>query len=105
MQKHHFTQLEADLMRLEMKSMNGLSDKSFDDLLSLLQKMLPSPNGLPENTYHAKQMICPLGLEVQKIHGRPNDFILYRDKYEDLDVCLVCNCLDSATSMKGDRNK
>jgi hypothetical protein len=88
-----------------MKSRNGLSDKGFDDLLSLLQKMLPSPNGLPENKYHAKQMICPLGLEVQKIHGRPNDFILYRDKYEDLDVCLVCNCLDSATSMKGDRNK
>jgi hypothetical protein len=104
------SKLEADLMLLEMKSSYGLSYKGFDNLLSLLQKMLPSPNGLPENTYHAKQMICPLGLEVQKIHACPNDCILYRGKYEGLDVCPVCSasrykCPDSATSMKGDRNK
>lgn len=30
------TKLEADLLQLEMKSSNGLSDKGFDDLLSLL---------------------------------------------------------------------
>jgi len=70
------SKLEANLMLLEMKSSNGLSDKGFDDLLSLLQKLLPSPNGLPENTYQAKQMICPMGLEVQKIHACPKDCIL-----------------------------
>ena len=59
------SKLEANLMLLEMKSSNGLSDKGFDDLLNLLQKLLPSPNGLSENTYHAKQIICPMGLEVQ----------------------------------------
>jgi hypothetical protein len=104
------SKLEADLMLLEMKSKKGLSSKGFDDLLSLLQKMLPNPNGLPENTYHAKKMIRPLGLEVQKIHACPNDCILYRGKYEDLDVCPMCSasrykCPDSAMSMKGDRNK
>ena len=41
------SKLEANLMLLEMKFNNGLSDKGFDDLLSLLQKLLPSPNGLP----------------------------------------------------------
>jgi len=30
------SKLEANLMLLEMKSSNGLSDKGFDDLLSLL---------------------------------------------------------------------
>jgi hypothetical protein len=41
------SKLEADLMLLEMKSSNGLSNKGFDDP----QKLLPSPNRLPENTY------------------------------------------------------
>ena len=80
------TKLEADLLLLEMKSRNGLSDKGFDDLLTHLKsKMLPQPNELLENTYQAKQMICPLGLEVQKIHTCYNDCILYHDKYAKMD--------------------
>ena len=44
-----------------------------------------------EKTYLAKQMICPIGLEVEKIHARSNDCILYREeKYKDLDKCPKC---------------
>ena len=96
-------------MLLEMKSNNGLSDKGFNDLLKLLKKMLPSPNGLPENIYQAKQMICPIGLEVQKIYACPNDCILYRGNYKDLDACPMYKAsrykTDSAKAMKCDRNK
>jgi hypothetical protein len=100
------SKLEADLMQLEMKSSNGLLDKGFNYLFSLLQKFLLSPNGLPENTYQ----ICPMRLEVKKFHACPNDCILYRGKYKDLGVCPVCSASrykypDSATSMKGDCNK
>jgi hypothetical protein len=85
------TKLEANLLLLEMKSRNGLSDKGFDHFLTNLKtKMLPQPNGLPGNTYAAKQMICPLGLEVQKIHACYNDCILYRGKYVECDQCPVC---------------
>ena len=35
-------------------------------------------------------MICPLGLEVQKIHACDNDCILYHGKYAELDQCSVC---------------
>jgi hypothetical protein len=53
--------------------------------------MLPKANKLLATTYAAKQVICPLGLEIQKIHACPNDYILYRGKeYENLDACLVC---------------
>jgi hypothetical protein len=46
------TKLEANLLLLEMKSRNGLSDKGFDNLLTHLKsKMLPRPNELSENTY------------------------------------------------------
>jgi hypothetical protein len=51
------TKLEASLLLLELKSSNGLTDNG-------LQKLLPTPNELPENTYQPKQMICPMGLEV-----------------------------------------
>jgi hypothetical protein len=41
------TKLEANLLLLEMKSWNGLSDKGFNDLLTHLKsKMLPWPNKL-----------------------------------------------------------
>jgi hypothetical protein len=47
----HISKLEANLMLLEMKASNGLSDKGFNDLVILLEKMLPSPNELLENIY------------------------------------------------------
>nr|ABA92649.2 transposon protein, putative, CACTA, En/Spm sub-class [Oryza sativa Japonica Group] len=53
-------------------------DKAFGDLLKLVKNILPEGNKLPETTYEAKKIVCPLGLEVQKIHACPNDCILYR---------------------------
>ena len=58
---------------------------------NLLKKMLPKDNELPTTTYEAKQLVCPLGLEVQKIHACPNDCI--RGEYENLDACPVCSAL------------
>ena len=55
--------------------------------------MLHKDNELPSSMYEAKQLVCPLGLEVQKIHACPNDCILYRGDYENLDACPVCGAL------------
>ena len=78
------SKLEVDIMLLEFKLTNGLSDKGFDQLLGIIRKMLSEKNELPEKTYLAKQMICPIGLEVEKIHACSNDCILYRgDEYKD----------------------
>ena len=76
---------------MQWKAANGVSDKGFDELLYLVKKMLPKSNTLPETMYEAKQIVCPLGLKVQKIHACPNDCILYCNEYEDLDACRVCN--------------
>ena len=35
------SKLEVDIMLLEFKSTNGLSDKGFDQLLGIIRKMLP----------------------------------------------------------------
>jgi len=43
---------------------------------------------LPASTYEAKQVVCPVGLEVEKIHACPNDCILYcGEEYEKLEAC------------------
>jgi hypothetical protein len=53
--------------------------------------MLPQGNSVPETVYEAKQIIYPLGLEVEKIHACKNDYILYRgEEYEDLEKCPIC---------------
>nr|AAK92557.1 Putative transposable element [Oryza sativa Japonica Group]AAP52866.1 transposon protein, putative, CACTA, En/Spm sub-class [Oryza sativa Japonica Group] len=72
----------------------GCDDKTFGDLLKLVKNILPEGNKLPETTYEAKKIVCPLGLEVQKIHACPNDCILYRgEEYENLEACHVCKAL------------
>jgi hypothetical protein len=76
---------------LQWKASNGLSYKGFEELLKLIQNILPEGNTLTKTMYEARRVVCPLGLEAQKIHAYPNDFILYRDEeYENLDACSVC---------------
>jgi hypothetical protein len=86
--------LGTTLELLQWKAENGTSDKGFDKLLKIIKKMLPGSNVLPSSTYEAKKVVCPLGLEVQKIHACINDCILYRgEKYENLNACPVCGAL------------
>jgi hypothetical protein len=50
----------------QWKASNRWSDGSFKDLLTLLKNILLQDNVVPETIYEAKQIICPLGLEVEK---------------------------------------
>ena len=70
--------LGSILELLKWKAETGLTDSGFEKLLVILKKLLPRENELPASTYEAKKLVCPLGLEVQKIHACPNDCILYR---------------------------
>jgi hypothetical protein len=86
--------LGSTLELMEWKTENGLSDKGFEQLLKMMKKMLPRDNELPTSTYEVKKVVCPLGLEVHKIHACPNDCILYHgEEYKNLNACLVCNAL------------
>ncbi|KAK1608745.1 hypothetical protein QYE76_032418 [Lolium multiflorum] len=85
--------LGTTLELLQWKAENGTSDKGFEKLLKIIKKMLPGENVLPSTTYEAKKVVCPLGLEVQKIHACINDCILYRGEYENLNACSVCSAL------------
>jgi hypothetical protein len=72
------------------------------EFLTLLKDMLPQDNTVPETVCEAKQIICPLGLEVEKIHACKNNCILYRGpEYEDLEKCPICG-LDRFNHRKDD---
>jgi hypothetical protein len=85
--------LGSTLELLKLKENEGLSDSGFEQLLKMMKNMLPKDNELPRSTYEAKKVVCPIGLEVQKIHACPNDYILYRGDYENLNECPICTAL------------
>jgi hypothetical protein len=87
----NYSRLFAMVKLFQLKASHGWSDGSFKELLGLLKDMLPQGNTVPETVYEAKQIICPLGLEVEKIHACKNDCILCRGSdYQDLEKCPVC---------------
>ena len=85
-----FTRLSAVLKLFNLKAKNGWTDKSFTELLELLTEMLPEGNVMPSRYYEAKKILCPMGLEYEKIHACPNDCILYRKEYVNYNHCPKC---------------
>jgi len=73
---------------MNLKVTNGWTDKSFVELLVLLNEMLPDRNTLPTRNYDAKKILCLMGMEYKRIHAFPNDCILYRKEFEGLKKCL-----------------
>jgi hypothetical protein len=92
----NYSRLFAVVQLFQMKASHRWSDGSFKELLALLKDMLPQGNTIPETVYEAKQIIYPLGLEVEKIHACKNDCILYRGlDYHDLESALFVDSIDS----------
>jgi hypothetical protein len=92
--KQGHKKLGTTLEMLQWKAKYGVSDKVLEGMLKIVKDKLPNNNELPSTTYEAKQTVCPLRLEVQKIHAYPNDCILYRGtEHENLEACLVCKVL------------
>ncbi|KAL9685009.1 hypothetical protein QQ045_022455 [Rhodiola kirilowii] len=84
-----YTRLSATLKLFNLKAKNGWSDISFTELLTLVKDMLPEENTLPTCSDEAKKVMCPMGIQYKKIHACPNDCILYRNTYKDMDKCPV----------------
>ncbi len=73
-----YMKLDVVLSLLNMKLDGGWSDRSFTLLLESLNHWFPEDNELPTSTYQAKKLMCPMGLEVQRIHACPNNYMLFR---------------------------
>jgi hypothetical protein len=85
-----YSRLSSDLKLLQFKAYHGWSNKSFKHLLDVLRDMQPAGNQIAESVYEAKQIIRPLGIEVEKIHACKNSYVLFCGDYADLDKCPKC---------------
>ena len=85
--KEKWSKLFTSLKLLQLKATHHWTGRSFKALLDLLSDMLPEGNKIPKTTYEAKQTICPLGMEVEKIHACKNDCVLFRGDHADLTEC------------------
>ena len=65
----NFTRLSMMLRLMNLKAINGWTDKSFTKLLKLLKDMLPEGNTLPNCNYEAKKILYPMAMEYKKIHA------------------------------------
>nr|GEV60532.1 hypothetical protein [Tanacetum cinerariifolium] len=75
----------------EEKLQQLFEDLENRSMLEAFHEMLPEDNGLPVSLYQDKKMMCPMGLEIERIDACPNDCILYRKEYKDLHSCVICN--------------
>ena len=64
----NFTRLSGVLRLMNLKAMNGWTDKSFIELLQLLKDKLLEGNTSPNQNYETKKKLCPMGMEYRKIH-------------------------------------
>ena len=86
----NFTPLSTVLRLMNLKAMNGWTEKIFTELLQLLKDMLPEGNTLPNRNYGANKILCPMGMEYKKIHSCHYNCIFYRNEYESLRRCPRC---------------
>jgi hypothetical protein len=88
--KREHNKLHVVLTLLQMMASNGWSDKGFNKLLQFLNDLLPKANVLPRSLYEAKKIVCPLGLEVEKIHACRDDCMLFHNEDAMLEECHIC---------------
>ncbi|GJR91574.1 uncharacterized protein Tco_0215585 [Tanacetum coccineum] len=84
-----FTKLSGTYRLMNVKAVNGWSDTGFTSLLEALHEMFPKAK-LSVSTYQAKKLICPMGMEIEKIDACPKDCMLYKGNDKDLHACRIC---------------
>jgi len=52
--------------------------------------MLPEENTLPKSYYQEKNILYMIGMEYLKVHACPNDCILHKNEFEEMQNCPRC---------------
>ncbi len=75
---------------LHIKVMNRWSNKSFEMLLSELQKYFPEGHVLPKSYHAAKKFLDEIGTGFNEIDVCKNDCALFYKEYEKSENCPIC---------------
>jgi len=86
----NYSKISAIMGLYHIKVKSGISENYFDQILTLVQDMLPQGNVLPKSTGDIKKFLKIFGFGYDVIHACKNDCILFRKQYEDMDSCPRC---------------
>lgn len=86
----NYNKLSATVALFRLKTQSGWTDKSFNELLETLPRMLPKDNVLQTSLYYVKKFLKTFEMGYEKIHACENDCCLFRKEYKDLDSCPKC---------------
>ncbi|XP_019224269.1 PREDICTED: uncharacterized protein LOC109205956 [Nicotiana attenuata] len=85
----NFSKLSFTIRLYLLKSLHGLSNVAFSDLLELIKESFPFAQ-VPESFNKARNMITDLGLHYEKIHACPNDCMLFWKENANAENCSIC---------------
>ncbi|XP_019226066.1 PREDICTED: uncharacterized protein LOC109207583 [Nicotiana attenuata] len=85
----NFSKLSFTIRLYLLKSLHGLSNMAFSDLLELIKEAFPFAQ-VPESFNKARNMITDLGLHYEKIHACPNDCMLFWKENANAENCSIC---------------
>ncbi|CAA7042281.1 unnamed protein product [Microthlaspi erraticum] len=88
---HKYTKVSAIMVLYRIKVKSGMSENSFDQLLTAIKDMLPEDNLLPKPTDEMKKFLKIFGFGYDVIHACKNDCILYRKQYQKMESCPRCS--------------
>ena len=86
----HVTVLEAVTRLMSMKSKYNISNNCFNDMMKLINDLIPQSHQLPKDLYHCKKIVAGLGMDYKKIDACENNCMLFWDKTEKETHCLRC---------------
>ncbi|XP_019261871.1 PREDICTED: uncharacterized protein LOC109239741 [Nicotiana attenuata] len=85
----NFSKLSFTIRLYLLKSLHGLSNVAFSDLLELIKEAFSFAQ-VPESFNKARNMITDLGLHYEKIHACPNDCMLFWKENANAENCSIC---------------
>ncbi|WOH08702.1 hypothetical protein DCAR_0728148 [Daucus carota subsp. sativus] len=85
-----FSVLSAVVRLMNVKVLNKLTDKAFNDILKCFKEMLPKDNQFPEDYYHTRRLLCQAGLGYEQIDVCQYDCALFYGENANAISCPVC---------------
>ncbi|KAL4561563.1 hypothetical protein LXL04_033732 [Taraxacum kok-saghyz] len=86
----NFTKLSFIIRIFLYKTLHGLSNVAFTELLQLFLEVIPEAK-LSASFSQAKSIMKDLGLDYKKIPACPNDCMLYWKEHEQAETCHICH--------------
>ena len=85
-----YSKLSSIMELYNLKTKHGWSDTSFNDLLELIEDMLPENNVLLTSMYLVNKFLRKFNLNYTQIHACVNDCCLFTKENADAQLCPKC---------------